>query len=51
MTAEYLAWLIEWRDDYAALLFVWIDPDGAEQPVLMSGYRFEWWRETVARVH
>ena len=52
MTAEewrdYLDWLVEWRDDTGSLLFVWVRPDGAEQPVLMPAVPFPWWAETTS---
>lgn len=44
----YCRWLIDWRDETASLLFVWINPDGSEQPVLMPGWLYHWWAERAS---
>lgn len=42
---DYLRWIANTCLDYGALLVVWVNPDGSEQPVLMPGEAFEWWAD------
>ena len=48
---DYLTWLVDARDDYGALLFVWIRPDGGEQPVLMPAVPYPWWADKAALIN